>query len=209
MLTQAIVFLVLSVALLNPDGSFDRPVLGAMIFGIFWTGWVLVSLFLLVAYFRERWTLSDDTVSTHGIFSIRSLPVTHVTSVRWFGYPAGGSIVLQGGGQKLTLWLNNSPKDEQGEIVEFVRNRFPPEIQIGWQDYIAVRDRVRNPGVKSRWVAVLCALLFAGCGAAFIYCWWIGIGVQWGLIGQAMILVGVWYLLRAAKGPAPGVALHE
>lgn len=211
LLSQAIMCLVffslvdvasVTVALLNPDGSFDRPVVSAIVFGTFWTAWVLLSLYLLVAYFRERWTLSDDGVSVQGVVWFRSLPVADVTSVRWAGYPAGGSVVLQGAGQKLVLWLSNSPKDEQTEIVEFVRSRFPLEIQTGWEDYVAARDRVRKPAVKSRWVAVFCALLLAGCGGAFLYCWWIGLGVHWALIGQMILLGAVWYLLRAIKGPA-------
>jgi hypothetical protein len=210
MLTQAIMFLVfyslvdvasVTVALLNPDGSFERPVLGAVIFGTFWTGWVLLSLYLLVAYFRERWTLSDDAVSRQGVIWFRSLPITEVTSVRWFGYPAGGSVVLRGAGQKLTLWLGHSPKDEQVEIVEFVRNRLPTEIQTGWQDYVTSRDRVYKPIGKSRWVAACCGLLLAGCGGAFLYCWWVGMGFEWGLIGEMSLVAAVWYLLRAVKGP--------
>jgi hypothetical protein len=193
-----------TVALLNSDGSSSHPLAMAAFFGLFWSSMVLLSLYLLIAYFRERWTLSDDVVTVQGIVWSYSLRIAEVTEVRWHRSKFG-RIVLRGGGtQQVTLWLGNSPPEERAEIIEFVRTRFPPEIQTGWEDYLAALEGKHQP-VQSSWVAVLCGLLLAGCGGAFIYCWWIGLGVHWGLIGESSLLVAVWYLLRAVKGPSAAI----
>src|SRR5262245_33709454 len=62
-------------ALWNIDGSFARPQLAALIFGTFWSGFTLLAVWVIVAYFRERLYFGKAGVVQHGIFHSRSLQI--------------------------------------------------------------------------------------------------------------------------------------
>src|SRR5260370_35504830 len=50
------------VAYFNVDGSFARPYLAALVFGVFWSGFTALAVWVIAAYFRERLILSPSTI---------------------------------------------------------------------------------------------------------------------------------------------------
>jgi hypothetical protein len=117
------------VAYWNIDGSFPRPKLNALILGIFWSGFALLSLWVVLAYFRECLFLASKSVVQHGVFRSRTIDVDGVTRIKWRTWPVGGSIVVQTHSEKATIYLDNFTTEDRGRIIRFFRETFASEIQ--------------------------------------------------------------------------------
>jgi hypothetical protein len=183
-------------AYFNLDGSFPRPVLAAIIFAVFWSGFMLLSLWIVAAYFRERLILDSSEIVQHGVFRVRTLEVAEVCRIKWRNRPVGGSIVVRTELEKITIYLNNFTKDERKEIVLFFREIFVDEIQEGGLQF---DECARNLFLAKKRSAVLetvmptVLMLFAGL---FAYCWFTGLGAQFLFLSFVNAVVGLWQLWR-------------
>lgn len=178
--------------------EFPRPVAAAILFGTFWSGWVLLSVWLLCAYYRERLFLAGDRVTKQGVIFRRSLAIAELSSVRWRGFPRQGSVVLRTSSTRIVIEFGNYESHVQDEIIAFVQQHAPPAITTGWDAF--VNSRKPPPQLPpSRWVAALCGLIFLGTGCVLIYLWQAGLGLQWGLVGLVCLLCSVWYAVRIVR----------
>jgi hypothetical protein len=118
-------------ALANPDGSFARPVLAAIVFGCGWGGLTLLSLVLLAAYFRMSVFTAEGVVRVNGVFRRRTVVLAEVTRARWRRWPVGGSLVLRGPAGRVAL--DFASYDGGQELVRVFRDNLPAEVQEGFE----------------------------------------------------------------------------
>jgi hypothetical protein len=184
-------------ALWNIDGSFARPKLAALIFGFFWSGFTLLAVWVIVAYFRERLYFGKAGVVQHGIFRSRTLQIEEVFQIKWRSWPVGGSVVIRTHSDKATIHLDNFSKAEREELIQFLRESFAVEIQENWSRFQDVLGRSSPPEKRaSRGGIITIAALLMSFAGVFVYCWFAGLGVQYLVIGIVNAAAAIWYLAR-------------
>ena len=72
----------------NIDGSFRHPRATAIGFATFWSCWLVLGVWILLAYFRERLVISMDRVRQSSCFRTRSLrhdevSIAQMAAVSW------------------------------------------------------------------------------------------------------------------------------
>ncbi len=184
----------------NVDGSFGRPLLAAIILGTFWSVMLLASVWVILAYFREHLVLDGTEITQQGILRSKSLRIADATEIKWRRSPQGGSIVICTATHKIKIYFDNFTRTQQDELVSFFRGIFASEIQQGWLRFAEahIPSGPRRPQ-RSRATAAVCALLLFAIGGIFGYCWFVGLGVKWLVIGIANALAGLWYIWRIWK----------
>jgi hypothetical protein len=185
------------VAYWNIDGSFARQQLTALIFGLFWSGFMLLGVWIILAYFRGRLFLARNMVVQHGIFRSRKVDFEDVICINWRGWPVRGSIVVRTHSQRVVIDLDNFALEDREEIVRCFRETFAEEIQDNWsrfQDYDRKFSRPQRLASRGG-IVVTASVLLCGAGV-FVYCWFVGLGVQNLLIGVINAIAALWYLWR-------------
>lgn len=185
------------VAYWNIDGSFPHPKLFALIFGIYWSCWTLLGLWLIVASLRERLFVSADSITQHGCVAKRTIRVPDVIQINWKGTPQSGGILVRSSFTKIKINLANFTRDERDKLIQFFHDTFATIIQDGWSRFLESDSRAKPQGKpNSLRTATICASLLFACAGIFGYCGVIGLGVQWLIIGVINALAGTWYLWR-------------
>ena len=78
----------------NAGGAFPDPPLFAAFFGVAWSPFVVMSLWLVLAYYRERLFLDDNSVTQQGVRRIKRIPLDQITEIEWREDYRHGSIVV-------------------------------------------------------------------------------------------------------------------
>jgi hypothetical protein len=91
-----------------------------------------ISLWILVAYWREELTIRGTRVVTRGIVRCREIGLLDVTEARWRTRPVGGSVVLRSESARLSVEFGNYETEESARIVHHLRSVLRPEVQTGW-----------------------------------------------------------------------------
>jgi fatty acid desaturase len=184
----------------NIDGSFTPPLLAAIIFGIFWSAMLLLSVWVLLAYFREHLIVDRTAITQHGILRSTSVRIADATEIKWRRIPLGGSIMIRTANRKIKIYFDNFAANQRDELIAFLHGTFAPEIQQGWSVFAESRvpSDPRRPQ-KSRAAAAVCALLLFAIGGILGYCWLVGLGVKWLVLGIVNALAGLWYVWRIWK----------
>ena len=185
------------VAYWNIDGSFARPVLAAVIFGSFWSLFTLLSVWVVLAYYRECLTLDEGQITQQGIIRSKLMHIDDVTHIKWRRIPQGGSIVIRTLTDRLKIYFDNFTVEERRELISFLHGIIAPNIQEGWSQFEECHLKIQQqPIQKSRSAAVVCALLLFSFAGIFNYCWVAGLGSKWLFIGAVNALGGLWCLWR-------------
>jgi hypothetical protein len=120
----------------NIDGSFRFPHATAIVFGVFWAGFTLLSGYVILAYYRERLFVSDVAVRHQGCFRTRSIVLSEVTRVRWRAAPGGPSIVLRGPEGKIVVYFNqHGTDDDRLALIRFFRDSVDANKQEKWTTF--------------------------------------------------------------------------
>jgi len=189
------------VAYWNVDGSFGRPKLAALVFGVFWSFWVLLALWLIVAYFRERLFMTPNAITQQGCILKRTVISSDAIQIVWRRFPRGGSVIIRSHFYRIKIYLSNFTGDEQDQLIAYLREMFSPTIQENWTRFIEARLQPvsRQAPRKSRGAAIICALLLFSLASILGYCWLVGLGVQWLIVALLNALGGAWYVWRIVK----------
>lgn len=178
----------------NVDGSVPHPTRVALACGTFWSGFSLLGAYLIAHYFRARLRLSAYRIVQRGVFRETALELQEVGSVTWRTRPADGSVVARTRAKKVGIELGNYTRTDRAEIIAFVRDTFPEDIQTGWPTYQERWDRPPKPvRPPSRAETVVVALIFLGVAAAFVWCWSARLGVGYLLVGIANVVMAAFY----------------
>lgn len=168
-----------------------------MIVGLFWSGWTQLSVWVILAYFRERLLLDGKTVRQDGVIRSRMVDCEKAIRLLWRRWPAGGSIILRSRSEKISIHFHNFRAEECAELVRFFRETFPKEIQENWSRFEDCTRRLspqRRP--FSRGGVIASALVLMCVAPIFVYRWFAGLGVQYLLIGVANVAAALCCLWR-------------
>ena len=110
------------VAYFNVDGSFARPRLAALIFGLFWSAFTFLGVWLLLLYYKYRLFVSDLSLRQKGVLLDRRIDLNFVDELKWRRFPAGGSIRLSGMFGVLKIEFGNFNIVDREELVSVLRH---------------------------------------------------------------------------------------
>lgn len=186
----------------NVDGSFGRPKLTALFFGVFWSCWVLLATWIIVAYYRERLFVTPQAITQHGCVGKNSINIPDVIRITWKRFPHGGSVIVRSRVSRIKIHFDNFSGNEQEQLIAYLRDLVSAESQEGWTRFAEARIQPASDWTpkKSRAVATICALLLFFLAGIVIYCWLAGLGVQWLIVGVLSAAGGVWYVWRIFNG---------
>jgi len=162
------------VAYFNIDGSFARPYLAAMIFGVFWSPFTALAVWVIAAYFREGLILAPSSIIQHGIFRSRTLEVGEVLQIKWRTWPVGGTIIVRTHAEKIKIYLDNFTKDERDAVVLFFREKFADDVQENWSRFEKFTGRPSSQQKRASRGGILPIAALLMCFA----------GVSWKTISQ-------------------------
>lgn len=122
-------------ALFNIDGSFGRPILAAVVFGLFFLCASLTGCWLALSYHRHRLVLSPDAVTVVDCFCTRSLRLVTLHRAKWSTFWKGGSLVLDGSEGRIKVHFANYTYQDRGKLINFFRRAVPEGLQDGWDPF--------------------------------------------------------------------------
>lgn len=155
-------------ALLDMDKPFPQPLLAAAVFGGFWGGMASLSLFLVVEYRRTRLLVSTDHVGLVGVFRSKAMTYDEIVKARWRKFPAGGSLVLRDGRQRIVVSFHDYPKGDRPRLVEHFRRQIPLAAQENWEAYQDSSSPKPLDYRKAALVYIALTLFLLGFGAFFL-----------------------------------------
>jgi hypothetical protein len=109
----------------------DRRVFAAGFMAMFWGGWVCLSAWVLLAYWRERLDIERGIVTQQSVVSTRKLSLPAVTEAYW-KIGQNGRIVLRSVAGRLTIRLGNFERVERLWIIRYFRGNLPESAQRDW-----------------------------------------------------------------------------
>lgn len=150
------------VAYWNVDGSFPHPKLAALIFTIVWTPFVLLGIWLIVAFFREQYLVMPEGITKWGCVFTTTIAFADVKQVTWNRRPVGGSVIVRDNSSRIKIDFLCFTSAEQDRLIEQLRDKFAVDIQENWTAFTASRRRrtvvVRMPTTRGH----LSNLIFYG-----------------------------------------------
>lgn len=124
-------------ALWNTDGSFARPVSAALFFGVFWSMFLLLGVYITTSAVRSRLYIDADGVRQVGCFRAGTLRWEDVQLARWRMIPRGGSLCLHDGHGRLTVEFGSYVEHDRYEIIALFRDLLREHVQDGWAEFEA------------------------------------------------------------------------
>jgi hypothetical protein len=188
----------------NVDGSFARPELGALIFGLFWSCWALLGLWLVWVYHRYRLRVDQSGVEQVGGIRTRQLRFSDVLSARWRGSRYGG-VVLRAPGVRLVIDFGDFAASDRSELIALLHDALAQGVQEGWERFESHVVAPRAAPRQLRVVRLILAAMLLSFAVFFGYTWAAGFGgdhlglaVVNALAGLAML-----WTLRSKRGMRP------
>lgn len=120
------------VALLNPGGSFHRPVAAAVTCGLICSFFAGVGCWIIVAYLRHRLFVTREFVRVTDCFRTREVRLASVTHAVW---RLGGVLVLHETNNSAKILFENYTYQEQVDLIQFFRTALAEDTQDGWKPF--------------------------------------------------------------------------
>ena len=189
------------VAYWNLDGSFIRPERSAVLFGLFWSAWTLLGVWLILSAVRGRLFVTDEGIQQVGCFRQKTVRWRDVSMVRWRLLPAGGCVVLRGAGQKVTIEFGAFARPDRPELIERIHAQIPGSIQENWDAFGCRWLRAPDPSAQWKiWCWLPISLVLFLIAGMFVWLWLGGLGVQ----SLVMVAVNAAAALWAVRKPFGG-----
>ena len=182
-------------AWLNLDGSFQRPRLAAVMFGVFWDGFALLGLYLIALASRYRLFITDDAVRQVGVWRDRTLRFDAVRRLEWRRFPRGGSVKLRTDDEAMVVDFDPLKPPERTDVRRRLAAAVPEERQIGRVEFDRLFAEAEARRASSKPTSLVVPAAFLACGVAFVAAWWFGLGPQFLPVAAVNIVFGG-YLLR-------------
>ena len=186
------------VAYLNVDGSFAHPKLAALIFGLFWSAFFCLGVWLLLLYYKYRLFVNNLSLRQKGVLFDRRVDVNLVDELKWRRFPAGGSVRLSGMFGVLKIELGNFNIVDRGSIVTFLRHAISETRQTGWLEFCEQFSGTPEKKKKADRARNLLMIFFAAHSVVFGIMGAIGAGVQY-FVFSAMNATMVIYMLWSRR----------
>jgi hypothetical protein len=122
-------------ALLNSDGSFRHPLAAAVTFGVGWSCFVLLGVWLILIYSRHRLFVDPKTVRVTGCFASRQVHLANLTHVAWKSFIGHGTLALKDTSNIVKIGFGNYTFQERLELIRFFRKALAGREQDGWERF--------------------------------------------------------------------------
>jgi hypothetical protein len=96
---------------------------------------IALSVFLLLAYYRESLSFKDGRIVQTGVVRRRKMELSEVTDARWRIAPVGGSVVLRSRSQKIKAYFDNFELDRRQLLIRLLRTSLPQSVQRDWEQF--------------------------------------------------------------------------
>jgi cation transport ATPase len=175
---------------------------------------ILLSCYLLFAYFRHSLTIEGGRVLSVGMVRSTCLELDTVLDARWRRYGGYGRLGLRTASEKLAIDFGDYRPEQARELIRFFRHRLPQDIQQGWERYwefywrrFDEPDPARREhfALETRWLRRRMLLwvslgtgLCASLGLALW--WWTGDAQSLRGIVLSLLFWPVVWLIRADRG---------
>lgn len=120
-----------TIAVLNFDSTLNQSLCSAL----FWVAGTLSSLWCIVLYFRERLWLDDRTITHRGIVGTRSISRSEIQQIEWNSSFWFLAVTLRSPDRTLRIYPGMTQRDEELEIIAFLRLTFDRDCQRGWERF--------------------------------------------------------------------------
>lgn len=110
----------------------DRRIYAVVFFLGFWGFMACLSLWVLIACWRESLTMHDEQIVQKGILSTKEFKLNDFTEAHWRAIPVGGSIVLKAATGKMKIYFHNFEREQSLSLIRYFRGKLPQSIQHGW-----------------------------------------------------------------------------
>ncbi len=177
-----------------------------------------LSLWVLMAYWREELTIRGESVTKRGVVWWKEIGLREVTEARWRTRPVGGGLLLRSEAARLSIEFNNYEDEESDRIVRHLRSVLRPEVQTDWNLFVykiasrGSRSAPRKPDPdevllrRDRWNRYFAPAFVVFCLAGFVG--WRITGEKRLLIAPPLLPLTGWALMRAAT-PAKGMVVQK
>lgn len=102
----------------------------ALLFGVVWGGMSCLSIWLLLAYLRERLTVADDRIVQRGVAKTKAASTDEIQILRWRA--VGRQVRLCTPTTKMTIHLDNFEPHDRLWLVRHLQRIIPEDRQEGW-----------------------------------------------------------------------------
>jgi hypothetical protein len=170
-----------AVAYFNIDGSFARPELAAYFFGLFWSTFTLLGLWLLLAYSRYRLYIRGLSIRQVGVFTESTIDLRLVQELKWRRFPQGGSVTISAVSGVMKIDLGNLSTSERDQVITVLRASVDESRQIGWnrfEEQFSITPVKRQKSLRAQ---LLLTFIFGAHVIAF--------GVIWIYSGEFQYLI--------------------
>lgn len=128
---------------------------------VVFAAFVLLGVWLILAFYRERLFVSDSGVRHRGCIRTRTMVFAELTSARWRYSPKlvgeirirGQSLVLRSPGRKLVVYFGGFSNSDRIELIAFFRSTIDEGLQEQWNEFeagaLAPRGRIAEIGLSS------------------------------------------------------------
>jgi hypothetical protein len=179
---------------------FQHRTLLAFLCAAFWSGWAVLGVWIILAYFRSRLFISESHVESIGVLNRKYIVLDELTQVVWRSRPIGGSVVLHAPNCKIVIEFENFTKEQRAEMVDFLHNKISHEIQDGWDGFYKFFSKQFEPrqGLSRSFFIFNSVVLFS-FGVLFIFIWNAGYGQKYLSTSIINLIVGLSFLCIAIK----------
>ena len=182
-------------ALLNIDGSFRHPNFAAMLFAVGCLPFILMSVWCILAYFRESLIISNDSITQHNVFSTKLIYLEDITHIRWKRL----SVIVHSSSQKIKIYPDNYTGEEKTELIAFLHQTIPVEQQKDWEWFNNIIQEASQPPKPASLVPfIILPIFFLAFAIFFFILGRTGEGIM-NLGGVAVTLYLTWLLRNNNK----------
>lgn len=183
-------------AYFNIDGSFERPKLSALIFGLFWSAFTLLGIWLLLLYYKYRLFLDNSSLRQIGVLRDNQIDLNLVDELKWRWHPKGGSVRISSILGVLKIDLGNFQPADRDQLIDFLRQTVAESKQLSWQEFTERFGDSPEKRQRSRRARMLLVFVFGAHAIAFGIIWAVG-GDLFYLAMSAVNALMAAYLLRS------------
>ena len=149
----------------NVGGAAPVPRTAAVFVTVIGSAFILLGMYLIAAYFRERLFVFEAAIRQVGCFRTRTLALEEVNRIVWRTRPAAGSVVLRAACQTMTIEFGNYSRLERTELAIFLRQRLAADRHDGWplfvETYLEPSPQRRQATARLRRLSILLLCGFA------------------------------------------------
>jgi hypothetical protein len=182
-------------AYFNVDGSFARPKLMALMFALGWSAFALLGIWLWRIYYKYKLIVDGRSLQQFGMWYSQRIEFSAVREIRWYIYPAGGSIRVVGPERAMNIEFGNFTWTDRKELISLLLKAILSERHVGLdkfhQHFTPTPDRVG----RARLAKLVLLIFFVGNAAFFGWLGFVNRDMKH-LIAAGLNFAGALYLAR-------------